>query len=106
MIRRPPRSTRTDTLFPYTTLFRSYLFLTEVVGVADPFFGAYPVFNMNFDAWHTPLTPEQYRSMSTRVVNRGESTATTASFTLSGDLFELPAGPLGFAGVQIGRAHV
>src|SRR3546814_14173077 len=26
MIRRPPRSTRTDTLFPYTTLFRS---LTE-----------------------------------------------------------------------------
>src|SRR3546814_12620122 len=29
MIRRPPRSTRTDTLFPYTTLFRS---LAETVG--------------------------------------------------------------------------
>src|SRR3546814_6227473 len=28
MIRRPPRSTRTDTLFPYTTLFRS-LFLFQ-----------------------------------------------------------------------------
>src|SRR3546814_5186994 len=26
MIRRPPRSTRTDTLFPYTTLFRSLSF--------------------------------------------------------------------------------
>src|SRR3546814_9831613 len=26
MIRRPTRSTRTDTLFPYTTLFRSYNF--------------------------------------------------------------------------------
>src|SRR3546814_14689979 len=26
MIRLPPRSTRTDTLFPYTTLFRSHLF--------------------------------------------------------------------------------
>src|SRR3546814_2291354 len=25
MIRRPPRSTRTDTLFPYTTLFRSVI---------------------------------------------------------------------------------
>src|SRR3546814_14851945 len=25
MMRRPPRSTRTDTLFPYTTLFRSYV---------------------------------------------------------------------------------
>src|SRR3546814_18232549 len=29
MIRRPPRSTRTDTLFPYTTLFRSRLFRAE-----------------------------------------------------------------------------
>src|SRR3546814_6617690 len=28
MILRPPRSTRTDTLFPYTTLFRSYFFYT------------------------------------------------------------------------------
>src|SRR3546814_17094623 len=27
MIRRPPRSTRTDTLFPYTTLFRSIVLL-------------------------------------------------------------------------------
>src|SRR3546814_6871404 len=27
MIRRPPRSTRTDTLFPYTTLFRSIMSL-------------------------------------------------------------------------------
>src|SRR3546814_5298639 len=31
MIRRPPRSTRTDTLFPYTTLFRS-----DVVRVLKP----------------------------------------------------------------------
>src|SRR3546814_20005913 len=31
MIRRPPRSTRTDTPFPYTTLFRSFLH----AGVAD-----------------------------------------------------------------------
>src|SRR3546814_3956991 len=29
MIRRPPRSTRTDTLFPYTTLFRSLVALTD-----------------------------------------------------------------------------
>src|SRR3546814_1573073 len=29
MIRRPPRSTRTDTLFPYTTLFRSRAAHTE-----------------------------------------------------------------------------
>src|SRR3546814_1548117 len=34
MIRRPPRSTRTDTLFPYTTLFRSLLRL-ELDGGGD-----------------------------------------------------------------------
>src|SRR3546814_20339542 len=34
MIRRPPRSTRTDTLFPYTTLFRSPLFIS---GLQRPF---------------------------------------------------------------------
>src|SRR3546814_8380870 len=32
MIRRPPRSTRTDTLFPYTTLFRSVQAVGEGVG--------------------------------------------------------------------------
>src|SRR3546814_13969176 len=30
MIRRPPRSTRTDTLFPYTTLFRSQALSLEL----------------------------------------------------------------------------
>src|SRR3546814_11100519 len=34
IIRRPPRSTRTDTLFPYTTLFRSYV-LTIGIGGDD-----------------------------------------------------------------------
>src|SRR3546814_6824075 len=36
MIRRPPRSTRTDTLFPYTTLFRSLRpGLVQVPGALD-----------------------------------------------------------------------
>src|SRR3546814_14279280 len=38
MIRRPPRSTRTDTLFPYTTLFRSIVAAVlreQVGGVAE-----------------------------------------------------------------------
>src|SRR3546814_10175850 len=45
MIRRPPRSTRTDTLFPYTTLFRSAgLFVTALLlGAA-------------FFAWFDPLS--------------------------------------------------
>src|SRR3546814_13974305 len=38
MIRRPPRSTRTDTLFPYTTLFRSAaLFNPSIVRHPDQF---------------------------------------------------------------------
>src|SRR3546814_20926430 len=40
MIRRPPRSTRTDTLFPYTTLFRSRRsLLDQVAGEQDAVVG-------------------------------------------------------------------
>src|SRR3546814_19051174 len=35
MLRRPPRSTRTDTLFPYTTLFRSTVVAGPVRDVVD-----------------------------------------------------------------------
>src|SRR3546814_4655332 len=36
MIRRPPRSTRTDTLFPYTTLFRSIASpAPQAIGIVD-----------------------------------------------------------------------
>src|SRR3546814_13759323 len=35
MIRRPPRSTRTDTLFPYTTLFRSRRHHGAVTGASQ-----------------------------------------------------------------------
>src|SRR3546814_9655963 len=36
MMRRPPRSTRTDTLFPYTTLFRSNIDTDEIVPIVPP----------------------------------------------------------------------
>src|SRR3546814_10049661 len=35
IIRRPPRSTRTDTLFPYTTLFRSLPIRLDIEGVGS-----------------------------------------------------------------------
>src|SRR3546814_16907585 len=35
MIRRPPRSTRTDTLFPYTTLFRSTKAMLRIAILID-----------------------------------------------------------------------
>src|SRR3546814_7689852 len=37
MIRRPPRSTRTDTLFPYTTLFRSIGLIADAPDFDDAF---------------------------------------------------------------------
>src|SRR3546814_17158299 len=54
MIRRPPRSTRTDTLFPYTTLFRSprielhHGFWSD--GQLHEALAASSVFYMNYDA--------------------------------------------------------
>src|SRR3546814_15112684 len=51
MIRRPPRSTRTDTLFPYTTLFRS----TNRGGGESPF----PLDGKNQPVNSWPLTSVQ-----------------------------------------------
>src|SRR3546814_20188829 len=42
MIRRPPRSTRTDTLFPYTTLFRSIASMARRVGMGQKFALPFP----------------------------------------------------------------
>src|SRR3546814_10263295 len=43
MLRRPPRSTRTDTLFPYTTLFRSAARAWLGRVGYDPVYGARPL---------------------------------------------------------------
>src|SRR3546814_5367026 len=54
MIRRPPRSTRTDTLFPSTTLFRSVLELKAVAGVriqCEPAFGNRMGEHDRIDCW-------------------------------------------------------
>src|SRR3546814_9042132 len=52
MIRRPPRSTRTDTLFPYTTLFRSRL-TSDVERYADELWwnGANPAHVLGGASW-------------------------------------------------------
>src|SRR3546814_16663125 len=57
MIRRPPRSTRTDTLFPYTTLFRSVLASQQGSGRARG--GGH----ISYRAWHTgsdAMNPSAY----------------------------------------------
>src|SRR3546814_7889657 len=68
MIRRPPRSTRTDTLFPYTTLFRS---LAESLSVALEQAGATPAaedaadsvatLRIHLEKWgSTPISIDQF----------------------------------------------
>src|SRR3546814_15086760 len=48
MIRRPPRSTRTDTLFPYTTLFRSTSYSPRAVCATrnHPLFSEWPLLHI------------------------------------------------------------
>src|SRR3546814_16415795 len=52
MIRRPPRSTRTDTLFPYTTLFRS---------CPDPCYGGRIAFRQGCSSHGPGSAPERLR---------------------------------------------
>src|SRR3546814_4677115 len=47
MIRRPPRSTRTDTLFPYTTLFRSVPQYDQFEHLTEPFVAEKRLRNLN-----------------------------------------------------------
>src|SRR3546814_17035877 len=101
MIRRPPRSTRTDTLFPYTTLFRStvdavFQAFTEK-GIA---FGDAPVgrlaahadkgeslFMLGIDEKHLPQVEPVLYKMGTTVYHCGKAGHGTRT-------------------KQIGRAHV
>src|SRR3546814_20856093 len=112
MIRRPPRSTRTDTPFPYTTLFRSFaVVVSRSMGLQDP------------------RTFGSKNPGATNVLRTGNRTA--AVLTLLGDaakgwfavwlamylagLFALPVLVVGLAAIavflghvypKIGRAHV
>lgn len=63
------------------------------------FVSIYPVYNLNLARWNTPITPDIYRSFSTRVINRSQTSSASGQFVINGDLFNLPAGAVGFAGV-------
>src|SRR3546814_10518538 len=78
MIRRPPRSTRTDTLFPYTTLFRS-------VAVATKFS-------------HNGI------SITVGATHRNSSAAYAIQIAIPPRLYDLKSQPV--VTEKIGRAHV
>src|SRR3546814_1908063 len=75
MIRRPPRSTRTDTLFPYTTLFRSWASFSEplspstsrsigvtVISASSPLLTARPILVANWIESDCRLRSEEHTS--------------------------------------------
>src|SRR3546814_18083164 len=82
MIRRPPRSTRTDTLFPYTTLFRSTGMLAARFGRKRVFAVAVTGFTITSMLCGAAASLEQMVA------------------------FRLLQGAFGAGLVQIGRAHV
>src|SRR3546814_20827412 len=110
MIRRPPRSTRTDTLFPYTTLFRSVsIHLVNKVG---------------FDAWAKRLSAGQRAALTAQkfdgssyqlgfvpdgdgwfVVSGVADPDELSSWCMAKLAESLPAGAYRLAS-EIGRAHV
>jgi iron complex outermembrane recepter protein len=73
------------------------LFLGPQLGVDED---GYAIFNADPDRLYTPLTRAEYDAIAKRTVYHPESNTDTLSFTLTnGELFSLPAGPVGFASV-------
>lgn len=58
-----------------------------------------PIYALNVDRLLNPLTPDQIAAFSGTFKNEASSQVTQGTFALSGDLFELPAGPLSMAAV-------
>src|SRR3546814_19573688 len=92
MIRRPPRSTRTDTLFPYTTLFRSPVPARQVPRAGDrlPLTTAHESVPMP----DSPLLTTDHDAIRVITVNRPDK------------LNALNGATLDALHAEIGRAHV
>src|SRR3546814_1295946 len=109
MIRRPPRSTRTDTLFPYTTLFRSMARPGRVAAMPDNIrhpagmtpalaAAALTLCDLDTPVWLGPgLDTDTVRGWL-----RFHTGAPLAASAAAADFALLDAA----AGLQIGRAHV
>src|SRR3546814_19226882 len=73
MIRRPPRSTRTDTLFPYTTLFRSQVVRLQWVG--NPDLAASEAFYVSVEQLPVALEPGETETVAAQVQRSEEHTS-------------------------------
>src|SRR3546814_15702569 len=84
MIRRPPRSTRTDTLFPYTTLFRSNNYYVARANALEGNVSLYYTLNgsrQTIAYKNAPVAPHRWHTL--RVVFKG----TTVQVALDGKTY-------------------
>src|SRR3546814_15949155 len=95
MIRRPPRSTRTDTLFPYTTLFRSLVQKSYSVNFPGEFGGG--VINLT-----TKSTPRETFLTFSGGIGWDSETTNELGYTHYGSDTDWT----GFDDGKIGREHV
>src|SRR3546814_15100131 len=105
MIRRPPRSTRTDTLFPYTTLSRSrrgflpQVFLTlSLVGISLPTFLIGILLILVFGVLSQDINAALGLALVPQLPTFGRGDTVQLGWWSTGFLTE--------SGLQIGRAHV
>src|SRR3546814_4110411 len=105
MLRPPPRSTRTDTLFPYTALFRSHAKIIDfgIAKLADS--SATTIIGDDFAGRYAYASPEQIGLYGGNVDGRSDiyslglvlATAATGKALNMGEISE---------SLEIGRAHV
>src|SRR3546814_7423965 len=102
MIRRPPRSTRTDTLFPYTTLFRS-IFVSDTLGFAED------VVQLTVGLRHQMIHFRAYNINTNVQTSEYEESATSPVVGLvirPSENLSLYANRIEGLAQEIGRAHV
>src|SRR3546814_16413372 len=100
MIRRPPRSTRTDTLFPYTTLFRSIIAVET-----GPYAAIEPAAATDDRVARALLKPHEHMDCRRREdlparLHYGHNPRVAAIICIAEPGWSI------IAGEQIGRAHV
>ena len=79
-------------------------FLGQRTGTHDYEGDEFDAYNADPTRLITPLTPEDFRRLSRKSIERDKAWTEDLSFSFNGELFELPAGALGIAGVvEAGR---
>src|SRR3546814_16295144 len=100
-IRRPPRSTRTDTLFPYTTLFRSHFVKKHAPAMRSQAAALSADARAAIDAWGCPGNVRELENRVKRAVIMADGKMVTAAdLDLDAAADEAPIN------LKIGRAHV